>query len=199
MTIKFYKKVCYYYDIAKNNNTPFTFMDIIEKKKYKKIINDLFVVDQKMRSDFSSGKIKKWDFKIDKESTKKIKLIILKHGWLSSSMVGLKTEKQLWLLVQHSPDTSFQKRCLALMKKYGGNKKNIAYLEDRVRVHEGKKQIYGTQFYLPKGTNGDLQPRPIYDFKNLDKRRKAIGLKSFDLYNKKMLRMFRKHSMYKKK
>jgi translation initiation factor 6 (eIF-6) len=93
--------------------------------------------------------------------------------------VGKEASHLAWLIVQHADhDVEFQEKCLKLMKQKLKEKKidpiEVAYLTDRVRVNKGKKQIYGTQFYLNK--NGKLIPRPIYDKKNLDKRRKKLDL-----------------------
>lgn len=55
----------------------------------------------------------------------------------------------------------------------------LAYLTDRVRTAQGKRQIYGTQF---KEVNGTLQPEPIEDPGHVDARRASIGLNSLDEY-----------------
>ena len=62
------------------------------------------------------------------------------------------------------------------------SKTNIAYLKDRVLVNNGKKQLFGTQFYTNK--KGIFGPRPIKDIKNLNKRRKEYGLPPFSEYKK---------------
>ncbi|HXQ35582.1 MAG TPA: DUF6624 domain-containing protein, partial [Anaerolineales bacterium] len=85
--------------------------------------------------------------------------------------------KAAFLIAQHSPSLVFQKKCLALLEmavnQDDGDVKNLAYLTDRVRVAEGRQQIYGTQ-----GTeiNGVIVPFPIEDEEHVDERRKAIGL-----------------------
>jgi hypothetical protein len=56
---------------------------------------------------------------------------------------------------------------------------NLAYLEDRVRVHDGRPQLYGTQFTV---ADGELQPSPIEDPQRLDARRAAAGLDTFAAY-----------------
>ena len=63
------------------------------------------------------------------------------------------------------------------------SKANLAYLIDRVLVNEGKKQLYGTQFWF---MNGKMEPRPIEDEANIDKRREEMGLGSFADYEKHM-------------
>lgn len=57
-------------------------------------------------------------------------------------------------------------------------KANIAFLEDRISVNEGRPQIYGTQFH--KGSNGQMQARQIRDVKNIERRCKSMGLETFE-------------------
>jgi len=142
-------------------------------KKLQKQLKKMAQKDQKMR------KSKIWDKKVDLENTKKLKAIVKKYGWPDIDLVGKEASHLAWLIVQHADhDVEFQEKCLKLMKQKLKEKKidpiEVAYLTDRVRVNKGKKQIYGTQFYLSK--NGKLIPRPIYDKKNLDKRRKKLDL-----------------------
>ena len=49
-----------------------------------------------------------------------------------------------------------------------------AYFVDRIRVNNGEKQLYGTNF--KKGESGEITFLPIEDETNVDKRRKAVGL-----------------------
>jgi hypothetical protein len=60
---------------------------------------------------------------------------------------------------------------------------NLAYLEDRVRVHDGRSQLYGTQF---TATRGRLGPYPIEDPPRLDQRRAQAGLEPFAVYEARM-------------
>jgi hypothetical protein len=146
------------------------------------------VFDQQMRK--RGVKTGRFDKGIDKENTKELKNIVKKYEWPTISMVGKKASFNAWLLVQHADlDINFQKRVLKLMndvfKKNPKDveKRNIAYLTDRVLVREKKKQMYGTQFYR-KGNK--LVPRPIVDMKDLDKRRNAINPEPFSTYKKQM-------------
>lgn len=60
---------------------------------------------------------------------------------------------------------------------------HLAYLEDRVRVHAGQPQLYGTQFTF---TEGELGPYPIEDPQRLDERRAEAGLEPFAAYETHM-------------
>lgn len=81
-----------------------------------------------------------------------------------------------WLIVQHAiglPD--FQRRMLALMQQSNDVPAwQAAYLADRIRVLEGRPQIYGTQFDWDDA--GELSPRPIENAESVNARRAAIGL-----------------------
>ena len=113
-----------------------------------------------------------------------IESILTKYGFPGYDLVGKEGSENYFLLVQHSDfNVSFQKRALKLMRKQV-DKKNAsgstyAYLVDRTELNSGKKQLYGTQVQMGReGTN----LRPCIDTINLDKRRKAVGLKPIKEY-----------------
>src|SRR5579884_3181314 len=138
--------------------------------------------DQKMRK---SGH---WDTSVDVENTRRMKEIVEQIGWPTISKVGSHASDMAWLLVQHADhDREFQKMCLDLLKGQPAGEvspKNIAYLEDRVRVGEGRPQLYGTQFYTDKA--GKFGPWLIEDPDNVDERRKAVGLQSLSEYTRQV-------------
>ncbi|TSC88115.1 MAG: hypothetical protein G01um101416_138 [Microgenomates group bacterium Gr01-1014_16] len=122
---------------------------------------------------------------LSKLHTTRVKKIIDEFGYPVTSLVGKKASHWAWLLIQHSDhDIGFQEMCLKLMKSAPADevaKSNIAYLEDRVRKNKGQSQIYGTQF-VKKGKILELWP--VEDIKNLDTKRKKMGLNSFEEYKK---------------
>jgi hypothetical protein len=125
---------------------------------------------------------------IDKDNTKWLKNLVDKKGWPTFTMVGADGGNAAWLLVQHADlDREFQKKCLGRMKellpKGEVSKSDFAYLTDRVLVAEGKKQLYGTQFFT---VNGKLEPRPIEDEAKIDERRKEMGLSTLEEYRKQI-------------
>jgi Family of unknown function (DUF6624) len=129
-------------------------------------------VDQQMR------KSEQWDASIDVENTQRMKEIVEQMGWPTRAKVGGHASEMAWLLVQHADhDRSFQRKCLDLMKAQAAGEVlpgNIAYLEDRVRVGEGRPQVYGSQFYVDEA--GNFGPRPIEDPDHVDERRQAVLL-----------------------
>ncbi len=131
--------------------------------------------------------------KLDRKNTARMKEIIDKHGWPGRRLVGNDGAHAAWLLVQHADeDRELQKRCLLLLKKAvkDGDAAGVdlAYLTDRVRVAENKKQVYGTQF---RQVEGKLEPFPIEDEANVDRRRKEVGLSTLAEYKKTLEEVYK--------
>ena len=59
---------------------------------------------------------------------------------------------------------------------------NLAILQDRIAMREGKKQIYGSQGFKDK-TTGISYTYPMINPDKLDKRRKSMGLKPMKEYD----------------
>jgi hypothetical protein len=117
---------------------------------------------------------------IDAENTARMKAIIKQHGWPGPELVGEDGTEAAFLLVQHA-DHEFQKQALPLVRKaYRAHKlqgQDYALLLDRVLIGDGKPQVYGTQakpFDQWQGHEPALEP--IADEKNVDKRRREVGL-----------------------
>jgi hypothetical protein len=138
--------------------------------------------DQTMRNEVMSDRAP-WSHAVDRNNTKYLKRLVAQEGWPTTSGVGKEAAHAAWLLAQHADhDPEFQAQCLKLMKSLPDDEvlaMNLAYLEDRVRVHRKQPQRYGTQFYQ----DGDYYgPRPIEDIENLDTRRQSVGLGPFKDY-----------------
>lgn len=150
----------------------------------------MFKTDQEMRNN-SIKDPTAWDAEIDRKHTKRLKDIISQYGWPTISLAGPEASNAAWLIAQHADhDRGFQKQCLELMKQLPSdevNLRNIAYLEDRIRVAGGRPQLYGTQF---DRTGKRFGPSHVKDKRNLDKRRKAMGLQPFEEYRKIMTKYY---------
>jgi len=143
-------------------------------------IAQMYEADQAKRKRWEQQKrnvISEEDVALDEKNTERMKEIVSEIGWPTASKVGKEGAHHAWLLVQHADhDVDFQLHCLELMKEASANevdKTDIAYLEDRVRVNQGRGQLYGTQFMQK---NNQHIPRPIEDEKNVDKRRSEVGM-----------------------
>lgn len=149
-------------------------------------------IDQAMRNEvIESGDMTQWNDEIDKQNTEYLEKIVEEYGWPTISMVGNEASQAAWLLVQHADHKpEFQAKCLELLKtlpKTEVRPANIAYLEDRVRVAQGKPQLYGTQFYKA----GDkVAPRLIEDESRLEERRAEMGLETFEANQQRILEQY---------
>ena len=114
---------------------------------------------------------------IDRANTARMRQIITVHGWPGHAMVGEDGSRAAWLLVQHAPD-DLQEQALVLLgdavRRGDASPANLAYLTDRVRMHRGEPQLYGTQYRSTKDTG--LQLHQVADPELLDERRASVGL-----------------------
>ncbi|MEK7497577.1 MAG: DUF6624 domain-containing protein [Patescibacteria group bacterium] len=163
-------------------------------RELAKKIEEMAKEDQKIRhASLMAKSYAKRVKTVDRKNLHEMKEIVKVYGWPTISVVGGSASDLAWLLVQHADsDVQFQKKCLSLMKhhlnKNDVSKKNVAYLIDRIRVNEGKKQIYGTQFY--KDRDGTMKPSPIWNIKSIEKRRRKAKLEPFKKYSEVVKKMF---------
>jgi hypothetical protein len=96
-------------------------------------------------------------------------------------MVGPAGSDAAMLIVQHS--WPLQERVLALAKAMAPGEvslEKLGMLEDRVLVHQGKAQRWGTQFTL--GSDGLFRFAPASDPAGLDSRRAVAGMPPLKQY-----------------
>jgi len=112
---------------------------------------------------------------VDARNLSALQEIIAVGGIPSVQSVGRRGVSALWLLVQHADaDVALQAQVLqALSGDRGIPQDQIAVLTDRVRIRQGRPQLYGTQFQKSAGT---LAPDPIEDEAHVDERRRRMGL-----------------------
>ena len=132
--------------------------------------------------------------RVDVANTNRLKQIVKEHGWPTSALVGREASTAAFLIVQHAThDPPFMKRCLALMEPHleSGTvrKQDYALLWDRTALLSGKKQRYGSQVE-PRG--GKWVVKPCEDPRNLDARRKAMGLPPMSEYLKRIEEVYGK-------
>jgi hypothetical protein len=136
-------------------------------------------------------KLRKRLEEIDKKNTAWMKKVVEKHGWPGKSLVGSDGAQSAWLLVQHADhDRDFQELCLKKMEALPAgevDRRNIAYLTDRVLTGRGKKQKYGTQAQFK---DSKAVPLPIEDEAGVDKRRKEAGLEPLAEYLKQFEKVY---------
>jgi hypothetical protein len=130
---------------------------------------------------------------IDAQNITWLETIIEQQGFPGLSVVDVDGLQAMFLLIQHSPNFEFQKKCLALMElalpQGESDPVHVAYLTDRILMREGKPQIYGTQGSSLE--NGVIVPHPIEGEEHVNERRKAIGLEPVEEYFNIMNEMYR--------
>lgn len=141
---------------------------IQEKKGVKKIDS----IDRRIKEIFN-------------ENYKVVKDYFKNYGFPGIKQNNKFTSFAFWIIVQHCDhDVSFQKSVLKEMKRKIKTKdinfENYAYLYDRVKKAEGKKQLYGTQVF--RDSSGNYKIYDTDDLKNLNKRRLSIGLETTEKY-----------------
>jgi hypothetical protein len=113
---------------------------------------------------------------IDRDNTARLREMISQHGWPGRRLVGDDGAHAAWLLAQHSPP-DLQEECLPLLEdavaRGDARPADLAYLGDRVLMHRGEPQIYGTQY---REVHGVLELWMVRDPAGLDERRAALGL-----------------------
>jgi len=116
---------------------------------------------------------------IHESNAARLQAIMAEIGWPTERLVGERAAKAAWLIAQHAislPD--FQRSCLTFLAEAARERMvplwQPAMLEDRIRVFEGRPQLYGSQ--LEPDAHGKLQPHAIEDPERVDERRHAVGL-----------------------
>jgi hypothetical protein len=126
---------------------------------------------------------------VDAENLPWLKHVIAEVGWPGKSIAGEDGANAAWLLVQHADqDPVFQRQCLDLLTESADGDEatalQVAYLTDRVLLHEGQPQEFGTQAI---GRDGKWVPRLLRDPEGVDERRARVGLGPLDEYLDDML------------
>src|SRR5262249_32652107 len=105
--------------------------------------------------------------------------------WPGRRLVGEDGEDAAWVLVQEAiEDPGLQRRSLELLEVAvdcnDANPVHHAFLLDRVRMADGRAQLYRSQFVA--GPQGDLEPWPLDDVVAVDERRRRLGLVPFAVH-----------------
>jgi hypothetical protein len=118
---------------------------------------------------------------IDAANLRRLDEIVSQRGWPKLSEVGSAAVRAAFLIVQHAP-LSEMKRYYPLIRQsmLEGEtpKSQFAFVEDRIRLHENRPQLYGSQMRQVNrgGEVGQIEIWMIEDEVNVDKRRAEMGL-----------------------
>lgn len=117
--------------------------------------------------------------KVDPDCSEKICWILDEYGWLSEDEVGGEANETLFLGIQHVDDLKIQTKYLPMLREAVTEGRaegwQLAFLTDRIRMNQGKKQIYGTQKILST-VPGRSYIIPLEYPEKVDELRKEVGL-----------------------
>ncbi len=116
---------------------------------------------------------------LHENNARELELLIDDDGWPSIHDAGDDGVMAAFhIAMQAISRPAFLRRCLTLMKAAAQRGEIPAWhpatLEDRIRVLEGRPQIYGSQ--MDWDDDGHLSPLPLADEDGVDARRAAVGL-----------------------
>lgn len=118
---------------------------------------------------------------VHRRNAERLRQILAQVAWPGVRLVGQDGARAAWLILQHAigaPD--LQRRGLELLDRAAERgevpRDQVAMLEDRIRMFEGRRQRYGTQFDWDE--QGMMSPVPIEDREYVDERRAEMGLPS---------------------
>jgi hypothetical protein len=155
----------------------------ITERKLAIELYHIFLKDQHARG-LGLKKIDKAEFDHDEENLKRVEEIIEQYGWPTISMVGKQSAQGAFYVIQHA-DLKVQMKYIRLISEAARrkeiNQESFAMLNDRITTYKYGWQLYGTQVYQVRDTItgkaiGGYKYFRIKDEKNVDKRRKDMGL-----------------------
>jgi hypothetical protein len=116
---------------------------------------------------------------VHRENAAFLEALIEERGWPDALRFGAEAAEAAWLIAQHAigePERMRRfARELAEVARAGRVPRwHAAMLEDRIRVLEGRPQIYGTQ--VEADHEGRARPCELLDPENVEARRAEVGL-----------------------
>jgi hypothetical protein len=154
----------------------------IDTSAIKIELNAIFERDQKTRTGNDSTAFMHY---IDSCNLVQIEKLVAFYGWPGKSFVGTTGNRAAFIVIQHAELIS-QEKYFPMIKQSvemgESNATDMAMLQDRILMREGKKQIYGSQVILNK--TGGQEFYQIEDEPHVNIRRKKVGLQPIEEYAK---------------
>jgi hypothetical protein len=112
----------------------------------------------------------------------RLREIIAERGWPRQSLVGQQATEAAWMIVQHDiAEPQFLRDMLEIFREEAARgelqAKWAALTEDRIRMYEGRPQLYATN--MNWNERGELVVGEVEDPEHLDQRRADVGLPPF--------------------
>lgn len=121
--------------------------------------------------------------KVHMKNANRLEIILEQIGWITIEKVGEKARDAAVIIVQHAISLpNFQRKCLDYIKKAidrsQEEKRNYAFLCDRILFNERKPQKFGTQYDWDK--DGLMSPWQIEKPETVNILRKEFGLNTIE-------------------
>jgi len=152
----------------------------IDCDKIVEILDSIYILDQGMRQNDQSI-----DHEIENQCLNKVISIIDKCGMPTLEEVDEHQMMTIWLVFQHSHHyimKEYYPLLLQSAQKGDLELSQMALMEDRLLMREGKPQIYGSQIQAGCKTKWELYP--LENPETVDKRRAKMGLEPLSDYLK---------------
>lgn len=110
----------------------------------------------------------------------RLRELISQHGWPAEDIAGEDGATAAWLITQHAVgEPDFQRQSLIHLQACSAQGRvpawHAAYLEDRIAMHEGRPQRFGTQ-WMDDPSDGRTRPWRLADPGHVDELRASVGL-----------------------
>lgn len=153
---------------------------VVDTAAIKAHLRALLDRDQKTRKGLDSVAYR---HAIDSSNLAAVEQLIGQYGWPGKQFVGASGNQTVFLVIQHA-ELPVQEKYFPLMQRSveagESNASDLALLQDRIYMRQGKKQVYGTQVIFNK--SGGQEFYPIDDEKNVNARRAKVGLQPIEEY-----------------
>jgi len=115
---------------------------------------------------------------VHRANAARLREIIAEFGWPGRALVGDDGAEAAWRIAQHSiGEPAFMRRCRDLLDEAGRRgdvpRWQFAYIDDRIRMFEGRPQRFGTQF---RWGPGGPEPYSLEDPARVEVWRSELGL-----------------------
>jgi len=151
----------------------------------QELINVWADQDRELRASWSRGEVR-WETvaSADVDHSIGLERCVTKLGWRALFDGDRSVSDDAWLIVQHSNRRpEFQKRCLTEWKSTGLLPDwQVAFLEDRVALAEGRPQVFGSQVQRRPDGTWRLWPTTARSETELDSIRRDAGLPPIGAY-----------------
>jgi hypothetical protein len=154
----------------------------VKNEELRRELLQMYEEDQAVRKPFTEGRqLTEAELRAiserDEADTKRLAEILDKYGFPGVELVGVDATRDFIVMLVHSPSLALQKRALPDVERAARRKEippdDFAMLTDDVLDHEGRPQLYGTNF---KFVEGRVALDTTQDPSRLDERRRKLGL-----------------------